>query len=92
MLHEAMFEIEDAETHAGTIAQVLEPGYTLHGRTLRAAKVGVTKGGPKAEAPAEAAADADAAPADPAQREGQQAYESQGEPKDTSGGQVDEEL
>ena len=59
MLHEAMFEIEDADTAAGTIAQVLEPGYTLHGRTLRAAKVGVTKGGPKPEA-AQAAEDAEA--------------------------------
>ena len=39
MLHEAMYEIEDTDTPAGTIAQVLEPGYVLHGRTLRAAKV-----------------------------------------------------
>ena len=47
MLHEAMFEIEDKDAIAGTIAQVLETGYTLNGRTLRAAKVGITKGGPK---------------------------------------------
>lgn len=98
MQHEAMFEIEDKDTVAGTIAQVLEPGYTLHGRTLRAAKVGITKGGPKeasAPAPAEteaAAADADADPADPAAREGQAAYETQTEPKTASGGNLDQEL
>ena len=99
MLHEAMFEIEDKETPAGTIAQVLEPGYVLHGRTLRAAKVGITKGGPKeASAPAEAAAeDAEAAApdtetADPAAREGQAAYENQADPKTTAGGNLDQEL
>ena len=100
MLHEAMFEIEDTETAAGTIAQVLEPGYLLHGRTLRAAKVGITKGGPKdAPAPVESAestedspATESGAPGDPATREGQAAYENQTDPKDLSGGQLDEEL
>jgi len=98
MLHEAMFEIEDTETAAGTVAQVLEPGYVLHGRTLRAAKVGVTKGGPKEPSAPDAAPDAgDAAAeaepeADPAAREGQAAYESQTEPKTASGGNLDQEL
>jgi molecular chaperone GrpE len=43
MKHEAMFEIEDETAAAGTVAQVLETGYTLHERTLRAAKVGIVK-------------------------------------------------
>ena len=97
MLHEAMYEIEDTDTPAGTIAQVLEPGYVLHGRTLRAAKVGITKGGPKeaqlpaADAPAEEfSAEGDSA--DPATREGQAAYETQTEPKTASGGNLDQEL
>jgi len=95
MQHEAMFELEDKETPAGTIAQVLEPGYVLNGRTLRAAKVGITKGGPK-DAPApkagpvEVAADTEGA--DPATRDGQAAYENQTDPKDLSGNQLDEEL
>jgi len=97
MLHEAMFEIEDKESPAGTIAQVLEPGYVLNGRTLRAAKVGITKGGLK-EAPAPAPkaepveAPDTAEPTDPATRDGQAAYESQADPKDLSGNQLDEEL
>ena len=97
MLHEAMYEIEDTDTPTGTIAQVLEPGYVLHGRTLRAAKVGITKGGPKdaqisaADSPAEdSAAEGDSA--DPATREGQAAYETQTEPKTASGGNLDQEL
>ncbi len=50
-VHEAMFEYEDASKPAGTVGQVMELGYTLHGQTLRPAKVGVTKGGPKGDAP-----------------------------------------
>ncbi len=97
MLHEAMYEIEDTDTPAGTIAQVLEPGYVLHGRTLRAAKVGITKGGPKeaqlpaADAPAEESS-AEGDSADPATREGQAAYETQTESKTASGGNLDQEL
>jgi len=97
MLHEAMYEIEDTDTPAGTIAQVLEPGYVLHGRTLRAAKVGITKGGPKeaqlpaADAPAEESS-AEGDSADPATREGRAAYETQTEPKTASGGNLDQEL
>lgn len=49
-VHEAMFEYEDPSKPAGSVGQVMEPGYTLHGLTLRPAKVGVTKGGPKPEA------------------------------------------
>jgi len=89
MLHEAMFEIPDPAQPAGTVTQVLEDGYTLHGRTLRAAKVGVTKGGPKPEAPA-ADAGEDAGEG-PAVKDGRQAYEQSGEPGG-AGGQVDEKL
>ncbi|HLY54503.1 MAG TPA: nucleotide exchange factor GrpE [Stellaceae bacterium] len=46
--HQALFEVEDASKPAGTVAQVLAPGYTLHDRLLRAAMVGVSKGGPGA--------------------------------------------
>jgi molecular chaperone GrpE len=46
--HEALFEIPDESQPAGTVAQVIEPGYTIGDRVLRPAKVGVTRGGPKA--------------------------------------------
>jgi molecular chaperone GrpE len=46
-LHQAMFEVEDASTVAGTVVQVIQPGYVLHERLLRPAMVGVAKGGPK---------------------------------------------
>lgn len=47
--HQAMFEMEDPEKPAGTVVQQMQPGYRLHDRLLRAAMVGVSKGGPKAE-------------------------------------------
>ena len=97
MLHEAMYEIDDTNTNVGTVAQVLEPGYVLHGRTLRAAKVGITKGGPKepvSSASGDGADDSAAAKDadDTASREGQAAYETQTEPKTSSGGNLDQEL
>ena len=46
--HQVMFEIENTGKPAGTVVQVLQPGYTIHGRLLREAMVGVAKGGPKA--------------------------------------------
>jgi len=49
--HEAMFEIPDASTPSGTVIQILQPGYMLHDRLLRAAMVGVAKSGPAAAAP-----------------------------------------
>src|SRR5881394_3282930 len=55
-LHQAMFEIPDASVPAGTVVQIMQPGYTIGERVLRPALVGVSKGGPKAQAPAEAAA------------------------------------
>lgn len=42
--HQAMFEVEHTGQPAGTVVQVLQPGYVLHDRLLRAAMVGVAKG------------------------------------------------
>ena len=46
--HEVLFEIPDESVPTGTVKQIVEPGYTIGERTLRAAKVGVSRGGPKA--------------------------------------------
>jgi len=51
-LHQAMFEIENTGQPAGTIVQVLAPGYVLQDRLLRAAMVGVAKGSAPAAEPA----------------------------------------
>src|SRR5256885_8728420 len=50
-LHQAMFEIPDASVPAGTVVQIMQPGYTIGERVLRPALVAVSKGGPKAQAP-----------------------------------------
>ena len=42
-LHQAMFEAESAEVEPGAVMQVLRGGYTIHGRLLRPAMVGVAK-------------------------------------------------
>lgn len=42
-LHEAMFEVPTADALPGTIVQVVEPGYMIHDRLLRPARVGVAK-------------------------------------------------
>ncbi len=47
-LHQAMFEVPGSGQPAGTVVQVLQPGYVLHERLLRPALVGVAK----ADAPA----------------------------------------
>ncbi|MFT0860017.1 nucleotide exchange factor GrpE [Ancylobacter sp. G4_0304] len=52
-LHQAMFEVPNPEVPSGTVVQVIQPGYTIGGRVLRPALVGVSKGGPKAAAPSE---------------------------------------
>ena len=92
MLHEAMFEIEDLDQPAGTIVQVMEDGFTLHGRTLRAAKVGVTKGGPRTTAPKESEMETEKPAEPPVKHEGQQTYEAQGETVSEAGSRVDQEL
>ena len=67
-LHQAMFEMPDPARPAGTVAQVVQPGYMIGERVLRPALVGVAKGGPKA-APSETPANdnAGASPIDPAE-------------------------
>ena len=46
--HQAMMEVEDPSKPSGTVVFEMQAGYTLHGRLLREAMVGVSKGGPKA--------------------------------------------
>jgi len=46
-LHQAIFEVPDASVPAGSVVQVVQPGYMLGERVLRPALVGVSKGGPK---------------------------------------------
>jgi molecular chaperone GrpE len=58
-LHQAMYELPDPSQPAGTVAQVVQPGYMIGERMLRPALVGVAKGGPK---PAPANDNPDAAP------------------------------
>ena len=41
--HEAMYEVPDSGFSNGTVAQVVQPGYSLHDRLLRPARVGVAK-------------------------------------------------
>ena len=43
--HQAVFEMENTGRPAGTVVEVLQPGYVLHDRLLRPAMVGVAKGG-----------------------------------------------
>ena len=50
--HQAMFEIPNADVPNITVLQVVQAGYTIGDRVLRPAMVGVSKGGPKVEAPA----------------------------------------
>jgi molecular chaperone GrpE len=48
-LHEAVMEIDDPERPPGTVAEVLEDGYTIYDRLLRPARVAVVK--QRAESP-----------------------------------------
>lgn len=49
-LHQAMFELPNAEVPNGTVVQVMQSGYVIGDRVLRPALVGVAKGGPKVAA------------------------------------------
>jgi len=42
-LHNALYEYPDKEKDAGTIGAVIKKGFSLHGRTIRPAEVGVVK-------------------------------------------------
>jgi molecular chaperone GrpE len=50
--HQAMFEVPNPEVAAGTVVQVVQPGYSIGERVLRPAMVGVAKGGSKPAADA----------------------------------------
>ena len=52
--HQAIFEAERPDVPAGTVVEVLQPGYVLHDRLLRPAMVGVAKGGAKSDSDAAA--------------------------------------
>lgn len=54
--HEALFELPDPSKPSGTVVQIMEPGYRLHDRLLRPARVGVAKGGESKGANGEAKA------------------------------------
>jgi molecular chaperone GrpE len=47
--HEALFEAPDSSVPPGTVVQVVEDGYQIGDRVLRPAKVGVARGGARAE-------------------------------------------
>ena len=46
-VHQAMYEVPDPSVPAGSIVQVMQPGYMIGERVLRPALVAVAKGGPK---------------------------------------------
>jgi molecular chaperone GrpE len=41
--HEAVVEVDRPEREPGTVADVIEDGYTIHGRLLRPARVAVVR-------------------------------------------------
>lgn len=51
--HQAMFEMDAPDQPAGTVVQLLQPGYVIHDRLLRPALVGVAKAGATPSAPGE---------------------------------------
>jgi molecular chaperone GrpE len=60
-VHQAMFEVPDPSVPAGSVVQVVQPGYMLGERVLRPALVGVSKGAAKSSpAPRSANDNADA--------------------------------
>lgn len=52
--HQAMFEVPNADIPNNTVIQVVQDGYVIGERVLRPAMVGVSKGGPKTDAPSAA--------------------------------------
>jgi molecular chaperone GrpE len=61
--HEAVSQVESAAHAPGTVVEVLQTGYTIGDRLLRAALAVVAAGPPRAEEPEQPAADADPAEA-----------------------------
>jgi len=58
-LHEAIFEAQDASVPHNTVKQEVQTGYMIGDRVLRAAQVGVAKGGEKQPAETKAPAEAE---------------------------------
>jgi molecular chaperone GrpE len=52
--HQAMYEVPDSSAAPGTVAQVIQSGFTIGERVLRPALVAVAKAAPKAAPPAAA--------------------------------------
>jgi molecular chaperone GrpE len=50
-VHQAMFEVPNASVPAGSVVEVVQPGYMIGERVLRPAMVSVSKGGPKSAPP-----------------------------------------
>lgn len=50
-LHEAMFELPTADAAPGTVVQVVQAGYVIRDRLLRAARVGIAKAPPEPPPP-----------------------------------------
>ncbi len=48
--HQAMYEVPDESVPSGTVVEQVQEGYMIGDRVLRAALVGVSKGGPKGPA------------------------------------------
>jgi len=46
-VHQALFEVPDINIPAGSVVQVIQPGFMIGERVLRPAMVGVSKGGPR---------------------------------------------
>ncbi len=53
-VHQAMYEVPDVSVPAGSIVEVVQPGYMIGERVLRPAMVGVSKGGPRTAPPSSA--------------------------------------
>ena len=49
--HQAMFEVPDESVPNRTVVEVVQDGYRIGERILRAAMVGIAKGGPKTAKP-----------------------------------------
>jgi molecular chaperone GrpE len=50
-VHQAMYEVQDADVPPGHVAQVIQAGYMIGDRMLRPALVGVAKAAPKSQQP-----------------------------------------
>ncbi len=67
--HQAMFEAPIAGAESGTVIEVMQAGFTIAGRLLRPALVGVARAAPKVEAKAEAKSETETAGPDKAEAE-----------------------